>query len=124
MWRMILAVVLAPVFWGMLQVPGNLLLLKLFPGALGADAKPMTYLLLALGFSFRYGLFAGYCSAWIAGAEAVKTGIGAGVVLLAVGIAVQAGFWDQLRLWWHLCFLTAIVPIAVLGARLRNSGST
>lgn len=25
MWRMILAVVLAPVFWGMLQVPGNLL---------------------------------------------------------------------------------------------------
>lgn len=110
-------------FWGVLQLPGNLLL-NLFPGALEADATPMTYLLLAPGPSFLDGLFAGYCNAWVAGAEAVKTGIGAGVVLLAVGIAVQADFWDQLPLWWHLCFLTAIVPMAALGARLRNSGST
>ena len=123
MWRLILAVVLAPVVWGVLQVPGNLLLLSLFPGALEAGATPLTYLLLALGFSFLYGLFAGYCSAWVAGAEARKAGIGAGLILLAVGIAVQVGFWDQLPLWWHLCFLAAIVPMAMLGARFRNTGA-
>lgn len=121
MWRLILAVALAPVFWGALQVPGNLLLLTLFPGALEAGATSMAYLLLALGFSFLYGLFAGYCSAWVGGDEARKAGIGAGLILLAVGIAVQVGFWDQLPLWWHLCFLVAIVPMAVLGSRLKKT---
>ena len=120
MWRLILAIVLAPVFWGVLQLPGNLLLSNLFPGAAETGPAPTAYLLLTLGFSFLYGLFAGYCSAWVAAAEARKAGIGAGIILLMIGIAVQASFWDQLPLWWHLCFLAAIVPMAMLGARLKN----
>jgi len=122
--RLILGAVLAPVFWGVVQLPGNLLLLALFPEAAEAQAQgtaaPLGYLLLALLFAFGYALVSGYCSAWVAGGNPTRTGVAAGLVLLAVGIAVQASFWDALPVWWHLTFLASIVPFALLGARLRG----
>lgn len=47
-----------------------------------------------------------------------------GVLLLVVGIAVQASYWDALPAWWHLTFLLAILPFALLGARLRGGTRT
>jgi hypothetical protein len=75
MGRLIIAALLAPVFWGVLQFPGNLALLTLYPAAAQPpfDA-PMSYLLLALGFSFAYGTFAGFFSAWVAGGDPRRAG--------------------------------------------------
>ena len=43
------------------------------------------------------------------------------ILAALVGIAVQTAYWDQLPLWWHLLFLAAIVPMAMLGAQLRGT---
>lgn len=120
MGRLILAALLAPVFWGILLVPGNLLLMRLFPDALTTQPPQLGYLLTALLASFLYGVFAGFCSAWTAGERASQAGVWAGVVLLAVGIGVQTANWALLPVWWHLCFLIAIIPMAIVGARLHT----
>lgn len=119
MGRLVLAVLLAPVFWGVLQIPGNLLLTTAYPHAMATQPTPLGFLLLALLASFIYGIFAGYCSAWCAGDKARQAGLWAGIVLLIVGIAVQAVSWSLLPVWWHLTFLVAIMPMAFFGARLR-----
>lgn len=130
MWRLILAVVLAPVFWGFVQFPGNLLLSSLFPQAAlaaeagGGPAQPLGYLLLALLLAFGYATFSGFCSAWVAATDPRRIGLYAGVVLLAVGIAVQASIWDMLPLWWHVVFLASIMPFALLGASLKGAPDT
>jgi len=122
MGRLILAALLAPVFYAILQLPGNLTLFSLYPAAAEpAFDAPMSYLLLGLCFSFVYGTFAGFCSAWVAGGDPRRAGVASGTVLLLVGIAVQSAYWDQLPLWWHLVFLAAIVPMAMLGAQLRST---
>jgi len=121
MWRFVIAVILAPVFWGALQLPGNLLLFKLFPEATTGAPVTMGYLILALLFACGYGLFSGFCSAWVAGVEARRIGLAAGTLLLAVGIAVQVSFWETVPLWWHLIFLISILPMTMLGARLRGT---
>ncbi len=119
MGRLILAALLAPVFWGVLLIPGNLILTNLYPQALQTPPAPLDYLLLALLASFLYGIFAGYCSAWCAGDRARQSGLWSGIALLIVGIAVQTASWSLLPVWWHLIFLAAIVPMALIGARLR-----
>lgn len=47
-----------------------------------------------------------------------------GVLLLVVGIVVQASYWNVLPVWWHLCFLVSILPFTLLGARLRGGTRT
>jgi len=121
MWRFISGVILAPVFWGLLQFPGNLLLFNLYPEAANGSATPSSYLILALLFAFVYALFSGFCSAWVAATDPRKIGVAAGLLLLIVGIAVQLSFWELLPVWWHLIFLASIVPLTMLGARLKGA---
>ena len=126
MWRLVLAIILAPLFWAILQFPGNTLLLNFFPQAADVSAAPLGYLLLALLFAFGYAIFSGYCAAWVAATDPLRVGLGAGAMLLAVGIAVQVSYWDVMPVWWHLLFLASIVPFTLLGARFKGGpgGST
>jgi len=43
------------------------------------------------------------------------------MVLLLVGILVQSMMWNQLPIWFHLIFLALIVPMTILGGRLKTS---
>jgi hypothetical protein len=121
MGRFVLAIVLAPVFWGALQFPGQVLLSAIFPDSAGNPAGSPGYLILALVFAFGYAFVSGYCAAWVAAAEPRRIGIGAGLCLLAVGIAVQVSFWEAVPLWWHLTFLASIVPLTMIGAAVKGS---
>lgn len=121
--RVILGVLAAPVLWGLLSVPVNLLLGHLYGEAIAAPPYPTTYLLASLVLSFGYSLFAGWGAARIAGGAAAGTmplGLGAGVALLAVGIAVQISVWDTIPIWWHLIFLAMLIPMCLAGARLAG----
>lgn len=121
MLRIILAIVLAPVFWGIIMFPLNQLIFLVYPEmASGTPLPPIGYLLMALGASILCSLFAGYCSAHTAGTSASKVGLGAGLLILAVGIFVEIQYWDQLPLWYHLTFLVMLLPATIFGTRLQT----
>ena len=119
MLRLILGIVLAPIFWGVIQFPGNLLVSSMYPDVMGGSVPPpLAYLLIALALSAAYAVFAGFCAALTAGTNENRLSIGAGLVLLVVGIGVQVAFWDTLPVWYHLVFLASIVPLTYLGTRI------
>ena len=79
----------------------------------------MYWSLALLGLSIVCSIASGYATALVARQNGVVRATALGVVLLAVGIAVQAGSWELLPVWYHLTFLVALLPAAVLGGRLR-----
>lgn len=42
------------------------------------------------------------------------------IVLLIVGVLVQVSAWTLLPVWYHLVFLALLVPMTMLGARLKS----
>jgi hypothetical protein len=114
--RTVLAVVAAPIVWGVVMFPGNLILLALFPGA---ETVPTTsYLLAALFGSVAYSLITGVVTVLISGGRPLQHGLWGGVAVLAVGVFVQIQYWDTLPLWYHLSFLVLLVPGCIAGALL------
>jgi hypothetical protein len=44
-----------------------------------------------------------------------------GLILLGVGMFVQAQYWYLMPLWYHLAFLLLLVPACMIGSRLRRA---
>lgn len=110
MGRLILGIIAAPILWGLISVPVNLVLAAIY-GEAAAPPYPTPYLIIALILSVGYGLFSGYGAAWVAGTGERKLGIGAGIALLIVGLGVQISAWDAIPLWWHIIFLAMLIPV-------------
>jgi hypothetical protein len=70
--------------------------------------------------SFFTSIVAGYICALVAGEYGRSTMI-LGVILLAVGIVVQYFGWNLAPIWYHLIFLLMLIPVTILGGRLRRS---
>lgn len=116
--RLVLAIVLAPIFWGIFMFVGNLVIFRVYPEAADGSSAPVGYLIMAVIGSVIYSLATGLCSAAVAGGQVRVAGIGAGVAVLLVGVAVQLSYWDALPVWYHLTFLALLVPCTMLGAEL------
>ena len=58
--RLFLAMVTAPVLWGLVSVPANLLLGEAYGDSLLTPPLPTDYLIVSLLLSFGYSLFAGW----------------------------------------------------------------
>ena len=121
--RLILAFIVAPVVWGVVMFGGTLLIGMVFPDVQPAGPFPTGYLVLALVGSVIYSVVSGMAAAAVAGGDATRAGLVAGVALLLVGVGVQAGSWDLLPVWYHLVFLALLIPAAVVGARLLGNRS-
>lgn len=78
-----------------------------------------TILFLTLLKSFICSIISGLVAAMIA-TENVKSTILLGVLLLAFGIFIQSIYWNYLPLWYHLSFLTLLIPMAILGGKLKK----
>jgi hypothetical protein len=52
--------------------------------------------------------------------ENFKSPLGLGVLLLIFGIFLQAVHWDYMPLWYHIPFLIWLIPITILGGKLRK----
>ncbi len=132
--RIILGVVVGFIAWSILWVGSDQVLIMLSPGWYGrhqigletADIIPFTadtsILIMTLVRSVIVSLLAGFLAAFVAN-ENRKAPFALGVLLLIVGIAVQAGVWPYLPLWYHLAFLILLIPVTLLGARLRSGTS-
>jgi len=70
--------------------------------------------------SFVTSIIAGYIAALVAG-EYRRSTVILGVILLLVGGAVEFGTWNLAPAWYHITFLLFLIPMTVLGGRLRRS---
>ena len=80
---------------------------------------PTNYLLLKLVSSVIFSTIAGLIAAWISG-ETMKAPLILGVMLLIVGLMVQISQWKPIPVWYHILFLILLLPMAVLGGKLRR----
>lgn len=64
-------------------------------------------------------VISGFVTAWIA-KENFKSSIALGILLSAVGILVSALLWNNAPLWYHLGILLPLIPLAILGGKLKK----
>ena len=119
--RNVLAVMAGFLLWTILWLSSNNILMAALPDSFQPDGSPNSngVLLLILFDSLLFSLAAGYLTAFVS--ERRGPSYALGVLNLAVGAAVQAGNWELLPIWYHLCFLALLVPGVVVGARFRLS---
>jgi len=119
--RQALAVIAGYVLWSILWLGLNQSLLML--GILTpSSTEPLTSakpLLLLLVGSVLWSLASGYVTARIAGSAWAPCAITLGVLLLLTGVFVEIQVWYRVPLWYHLSFLVLLVPMTLLGARMR-----
>jgi hypothetical protein len=70
--------------------------------------------------SFVTSILAGYMAALVAG-EYRRTTMALGIILLLVGVGVEYMFWNLAPAWYHILFVLFLLPMTILGGRLRRS---
>lgn len=122
MGRSILAVVAGFVTWSILWVVSNMTIAGAFPDSFEADGSTQSVgiLVLLICDSAAFSFLSGWLTGVVAQRKQTLHGMVLGGFLLAVGIAVQIGYWDVMPLWYHLCFLALLLPLAALGGKVRE----
>ncbi len=122
MGRVIVAVIVGYLIWTALWLGGNAILFAEAAEIIGAReaytaAGPLAGV---IALSVVCSLAAGLTAAAIAGTRARTAVLTVAALLLLTGIVVQAGAWNLMPVWYHLTFLTLIVPVVVIGGRLAG----
>ncbi len=78
------------------------------------------WLLALLGLTVCYSVLAGYVTGWVAAKEPAKHALWLGLVQLGLGLVFEIVFWNATPVWYHLIFLTLLVPGNVYGGMLRE----
>ncbi len=124
MLKIILGVVVGFIVWSIIWVGGEALIRAIAPGsAVPSDITYFDSTGVLLGYLVRSiiaSILAGL-SAVLVAAEVSKTPLILGVVLLIVGIMVQASAWSVLPVWYHLVFLVLLIPMTILGGKLKKA---
>jgi hypothetical protein len=124
--KQIFAVAAGFILWSVLWLALNQLLLVL--GIMSpTGAQPLTNatpLLMLLVGSVLISLLSGYVTGRISGSAWTLPAAALGLLLLATGVFVQLKLWYSIPLWYHLTFLVLLMPMTVLGARLRARTQT
>ena len=122
MLKKIIGVVVGFIVWSILWVGSEPVIAAVAPTlAPGTDLSNITvgYLGLKIVLSVLFSLSAGYIASTFAG-DSRNSPMILGVVLLLVGIGVQASVWALLPLWYHVVFLGLLIPATIFGGRLRK----
>lgn len=131
--RIILGVIAGFVAWSMVWIGGEPMAAYLWPAGLGtyvneveqaratgATLSPApAIVLIYLIRSFLTSIIGGYIAALVAGEYRRSTMI-LGVILVAVGAAVEYMFWNLAPTWYHILFVLFLIPMTILGGRLRR----
>lgn len=81
-----------------------------------------TILLIRLISSFIFSIMAGFLAAFIAG-ENRKTPIALGILLFLFGLMVQISAWSYMPIWYHLIFLGLLIPMTIVGGKLKSASA-
>jgi hypothetical protein len=132
--RIILGVIAGFIVWSLIWVGTDAVLTALSPNwyakniidlqkaaASGQPFKSETLMtIMALSLSLVCCFFSGFTAALIA-RENAKSTLVLGILLLIVGILVEVSFWNYFPLWYHFLFLFLLVPVTILGGKLKKS---
>jgi MFS family permease len=116
--RLVLAVIAGFALWSVLWVGAHQGAVSVAPqlyDSAGIPTSPAIYAAY-LAFSVVCSLLAGRIARVVAARGSFAVLVLA-LVLLAVGVAVQASAWSQQPLWYHLAFLALLVPACLIGGR-------
>ncbi|MGD2109159.1 MAG: hypothetical protein PVI86_07180 [Phycisphaerae bacterium] len=121
MLRSIVSIVAGFVVWSVLWLVAGQVALGVAPAAFGENGATSHGGVLGglLVASVICSLIGGLTVALIVRRSVTGHAVVLGVVLLAVGVAVQAQSWDAMPVWYHLLFLVLLLPLTVVGAQLR-----
>lgn len=125
MGRLIGSVVLGFIVWSILWVAYTSVLTLVSPESFNPDGSAASdgVLVFFLVWSVLISIASGWLTSKIAALRARTAAWTLGILLLVVGIAVQAAFWDLMPLWYHVCFLVLLIPGVLLGHRLQGGGA-
>lgn len=134
MLKIVLGVIAGFVAWSIIWVGSDQALVMASPAWYGAH-QDRAYLALANSESFTADntimairlvisivatLMSGFLAAFIAG-ENRRAPLVLGVILLLVGIAVQASAWNVMPVWFHVIFLALLLPMSIVGGKLKKA---
>jgi hypothetical protein len=131
--RIILGVIVGFLVWSILWVGSDQVLMNSFRDWYGAHQKAFetamlnesaftpdnTILVMHLVRSIIISQMAGFLTAFIAN-ENKKAPLALGILLLLFGLMVQIMAWNYLPVWYHAIFLLLLVPVTLIGGRLRS----
>ncbi len=122
MLRIFLGVTVGFVVWSILWVGVDAILRAVWT-SYDESVKAMTFsssmLIVPLVLSAVVSIISGFVAALIS-RENSKSSLILGILLLIVGIFVQMSVWDKIPLWYHLTFLILLIPMTILGGKLRT----
>jgi predicted transporter len=122
MLRIFLGVTVGFVVWSILWVGVDAILRAVWT-SYDESVKSMTFsssmLIVPLVLSAVVSIISGFVAALIS-RENSKSSLILGILLLIVGIFVQMSVWDKIPLWYHLTFLILLIPMTILGGKLRT----
>ncbi len=115
--RIILGIIAGFVIWSVAWLTGILIAWMLWDSLVHyfSDLALLTPLLITAGAS----VIAGFSAALIA-RENTKTPLILSGVVLVVVVAVQLYVWDRIELWFHLAWWASLIPMIILGGKLKR----
>jgi hypothetical protein len=120
MGRTIGAVVAGVVLWGVLWNGGNAVLGSSGVVTVGEPITGAGVLLGLIGYSAVLSVVAGWVAAAIRGGPDAMVAVkGLAAVNLVIGIAVEVMYWSLMPAWYHVIFLVLVVPMTLVGGRMR-----
>jgi hypothetical protein len=121
----ILAVIAGFIVWSVVFVGGEALTRVIAPAWVApADATfvgDAPLLLTYLVRSVIASVLAGFTASLIA-KDSAKIPFILAIILLLVGLMVQIGTWNMVPVWYNIVFLILLVPMTMLGAKLKSEG--
>ncbi|MDQ3063405.1 MAG: hypothetical protein M3R14_11195 [Acidobacteriota bacterium] len=122
MLKIFLGIIVGFVVWSILWV-GVDAVLRMVWTSYDESVKAMNFsssmLIVPLVLSAVVSIISGFVAALIS-KESSKSPLILGILLLIVGIFVQVNVWDKIPLWYNLAFWILLIPMTVLGGRLRT----
>lgn len=132
--KIVLGVIAGFVAWSILWVGSDQVLMTASPNWYGAHqlgfekavtngepfAADTTILFMHLVRNAIISVMSGFLAAFIAG-ENRRAPMILGIILLLVGIAVEAFAWNYAPAWYHILFVLLLVPMTMLGGKLKQA---
>lgn len=79
----------------------------------------VTVLAMNIGRSVIISILAGFLAAVVANENRYSTFV-LGILLFAFGAMVEVIAWNYLPVWYHVVFLVLLIPVTVIGGKLRT----
>ncbi len=132
--RIVLGVVGGFFAWVMAWVGSEKILSAIFPEGFGAHQRAFqaaienggqftadtTLLLTHIVLGSIVSVMSGFLAAQIAG-ENIRAPLVLGFLLLAMGILKVVMSWPYVPIWYHVIFTALLIPMAILGGKLKTA---